>query len=98
MGTARLLLAGAAGLGVLVSAAIADDNITGTITGINRLNNTIAIQQTQSGTVGDSSGGVVREFKVKDAGMLESVHAGDRVTLSASGNEGSQTITTLKKQ
>jgi Cu/Ag efflux protein CusF len=83
---------------MLASAAFAEDNITGTITGINRLNGTIAIQQPQTGTVGGSGGGAVREFKVKDANMLENVHAGDRVTFSATGNEGSQTITALKKQ
>jgi Cu/Ag efflux protein CusF len=98
MGTARLFLAGVAALGTLMTAALADDNITGTITGINRLNGTIAIQQTQSGTVGGGSGGSVRQFKVKDVGMMESVHAGDRVTFSTTGGEGSETITTLKKQ
>lgn len=98
MGTARLSLAGVAAFGTLMSPALADDNITGTITGINRLNSTLAIQRTQSGTVGGSSGGPVRQFKVKDVGMLESVHAGDRVTFSTTGSEGSETITTLKKQ
>jgi Cu/Ag efflux protein CusF len=98
MGTARLSLAGAAALGMLVSTAFAEDNITGTITKIDRLNATIAIQQTQGGTVGGSSGGMVREFKVKDAGLLESVHAGDRVNFSTAEGHDSQTITKLKKQ
>lgn len=102
MGTARLslagTLAGAVTLGVLVSTAFAEDNVSGTITKIDRLNATIAIQQTQSGTVGGSGGGVVREFKVKDANLLDSVHAGDRVNFSTADSNGSQAITNLKKQ
>jgi Cu/Ag efflux protein CusF len=99
MGTAKLSLAGVATLGMLVSTAFAEDNITGTVTKIDRLNTTIAIQQTQTGTVGgSSSGGVVREFKVKDANLLEDVHAGDRVNFSTAESNGSQAITKLKKQ
>jgi Cu/Ag efflux protein CusF len=94
MGTARLFFASAAAIGMLASAAFAEDNITGVITKIDRLNGTIAIQLTQSGTVGTGGGGAAREFKTKDAGMLESVHAGDRVSFSTAENN---TITKLEK-
>ena len=98
MGTAKLLLASAAAIGMLASAAVAEDNLNGMITKIDRLNSTISIQQVQGGTVGANGGatGPVQEFKAKDAGMLESVHAGDRVSFSTDAN-GSKTITKLQK-
>jgi Cu/Ag efflux protein CusF len=100
MGTARILLACAAAIGMLASAAVAEDNMDGMITKIDRLNSTIAIQQMQSGTVGANGGGAtgpVQEFKAKDAGMLESVHAGDRVSFSTADTNGTKTITKLQK-
>jgi hypothetical protein len=99
MGTAKFILAGAAAITVLASSAFADD-MTGTVTGINRLNNTIAIQQTQKGTVGGSAGGAgaVQQFKAKDAAMLDAVHAGDRVTYTATDTDGAGTLTKLQKQ
>jgi Cu/Ag efflux protein CusF len=66
------------------------------ITGINRLNGTIAIQQTQSGTVGANTG--AEEFKVQDASLLEPLHAGDRVTFSIAASGGVKTITTIQRQ
>jgi Cu/Ag efflux protein CusF len=97
MGTARLLLASAAAIGMFASAAAAED-MNGMITKIDRLNSTISIQELQGGTVGANGGatGPVQEFKTKDAGMLESVHAGDRVSFSTDAN-GSKTITKLQK-
>ncbi|MBR0686266.1 copper-binding protein [Bradyrhizobium manausense] len=99
MGTAKIILAAAAATTVLASSAFADD-MTGTVTSINRLNNTISIQQTQKGTVGGSAGGAgaLQQFKAKDAAMLDAVHAGDRVTYSATDADGAGTLTTLKKQ
>ena len=98
MGTAKIFFTSAAAIGMLASAAVADDSMTGMITKIDRLNSTIAIQQVQSGTVGASSGnGPVQEFKAKDAAMLESVHAGDRVSFSTADNNGTTTITKLQK-
>ncbi len=99
MGTAKFILAGAAAITVLASSAFADD-LTGTVTGINRLTNTISIQQTQKGTVGGSAGGAgaLQQFKAKDAAMLDSVHAGDRVTYTATDTDGASTLTKLQKQ
>jgi Cu/Ag efflux protein CusF len=99
MGTARILLASAAAIGMLASAAVAED-MNGLITKIDRLNSTISIQQVQGGTVGANGGGAtgpVQEFKAKDAGMLESVHAGDRVSFSTADTNGTKTITKLQK-
>ncbi|HXH46375.1 MAG TPA: copper-binding protein [Bradyrhizobium sp.] len=99
MGTKRLILAGAAALSLLATSAVADD-MTGMIKRIDRLNGTISIEQTQKGTVGASTGsaGALQEYKAKDAAMLEAVHAGDRVTYSATQTNGTGTLTKLQKQ
>ena len=99
MGTARFILAGAAAVTMLASSAFADD-MTGMVTSINRLNNTISIQEVQKGTVGGSAGGAgaLQQYKAKDAAMLDAVHAGDRVTYSATDTDGSSTLTKLQKQ
>lgn len=99
MGTKRLMLAGAAALSLFATGAVADD-MTGMITRIDRLNGTISIQQTQKGTVGASTGsaGALQEYKAKDAAMLEAVHAGDRVSYSATQTNGTGTLTKLEKQ
>jgi Cu/Ag efflux protein CusF len=99
MGTARFICAGAAALSILATSAFADD-MTGMVTRIDRLNSTISIQETQKGTVGGSSGGAgaLQQFKAKDAAMLDAVHAGDRVTYSATSADGTGTLTKLQKQ
>jgi copper binding protein CusF len=101
MGTARIIFAGAAAIGILMSAAYAEDDMTGMVTQINRLNSTIAIQPMQKGTVGASAGsasGPIEEFKAKDAAMLDSVHAGDRVTFTTTDAGGAKTLTKLQRQ
>ena len=99
MGTTKFILAGAAVVTMLASSAFADD-MTGMVTRIDRLNSTISIQETQKGTVGGSAGGAgtLQQFKAKDAAMLDAVHAGDRVTYSATDNNGTGTLTKLQKQ
>ncbi|MGY4503027.1 hypothetical protein ACVWYH_006984 [Bradyrhizobium sp. GM24.11] len=74
--------------------------MTGMVTRIDRLNNTISIQQTQKGTVGGSAGGAgaLQQYKAKDAAMLDAVHAGDRVTYAATDTDGAGTLTKLQKQ
>ncbi len=99
MGTTKFILAGAAVISMLASSAFADD-MTGMVTRIDRLSSTISIQEAQKGTVGGSAGGAgaVLQYKAKDAAMLDSVHAGDRVTYSATDNSGTGTLTKLQKQ
>jgi len=96
MRTARIILASAMALSVCLPAAMAQQTIEGMITKINRLNGTIAIQQTQSGTVGANT--AAEEFKVQDASLLEPLHAGDRVTFSVAESGGVKTITKLQRQ
>jgi len=97
MRAAKIILASVAATIVVASGALAQQSTTGMITQIDRLNGTIAIQQTQSGTVGANTGGA-QEFKMQDSKLLENFHAGDRVTFSATDSGGAKTITQLKKQ
>ena len=84
-------------LTAISSVTLAQQTLTGTVTTIDRINGTIAVQQTQSGTVGATAGGATERFKVQD-GMLNTVHAGDKVILSVSETGGTKTITKLEKQ
>ena len=94
---ARFILAGSL-LMLIPSLTWAQQALTGTVTTIDRINGTIAIQQTQGGTVGASSGGATeQQFKAPD-GALEKVHAGDRVTFSVSESGGKKTITKIESQ
>jgi hypothetical protein len=95
MGPARIVLAGVAALGLFMSVASAEQSMSGMITKIDRLNGIVAIQQTQSGTVGANTGGAT-EYKVQDAGALENVHAGDPVTFTV--GDDAKIITKLQKQ
>ncbi|AMA59482.1 copper-binding protein [Bradyrhizobium sp. CCGE-LA001] len=99
MGTTKFILGSAAVVTMLTSSAFAED-MTGMITRIDRLNGTISIQQTQKGTVGASTGnaGALQEYKAKDAAMLDAVHAGDRVSYTATETNGTGTLTKLQKQ
>jgi Cu/Ag efflux protein CusF len=98
MRSGRTILASVAAVAILTSAALAQQATTGMITQIDRLNGTMAIQETQSGTVGASSGGATQQFKVQDAQLLDTFHAGDRVTFSTSENNGIKTITKMQRQ
>jgi Cu/Ag efflux protein CusF len=92
---AKVVLASAMAISICLPAAVAQQGSEGTITGINRLNGTIAIQQ--SGTVGSASAPAAEEFKVQDGKLLEDIHAGDRVTFSVSEGNGLKTITRLER-
>jgi Cu/Ag efflux protein CusF len=98
MRIATIIMASVAAINLLTSAALAQQPMTGMVTRIDRLNGTIGIQQTQSGTVGASAGGATEEYKVQDRPLLDSLHAGDRVTFSTAEGGGTKTITKLQKQ
>jgi hypothetical protein len=84
-------------LTIISSATLAQQALTGTVTTINRINGTIAIQRTPSGTVGASGGGATEQFKVQ-GGLLDTLHAGDRGTFSVSETGGTKTVTSFEKQ
>jgi len=81
---------------VLSSATWAQQALTGTVTTIDRINGTIAIKQTQNGTVGNNSDGATDQYKVQ-SGLLDNIHAGDKVSFSVSESAGAKTITKLGK-
>jgi hypothetical protein len=96
MKLAKTFVAGAM-LTVIGSMALAQQALTGTVTTINRITGTIAIQQTQDGTVGATAGGAVEQFKIPES-LLDTVHAGDRITFTVSENGPTKTITKIEKQ
>lgn len=98
MRLARIAITSAMAIGICMPVAMAQQAIEGIVTKINRLNGTIAIQRTQSGTVGASTTAAAEEFKVQDGSLLEPVHAGDQVTYSATESGGVKTITKLQRQ
>jgi hypothetical protein len=98
MKIAKIILAGTAVLTIIGSAALAQQALTGTVTGVDRINRTVAIRQTQSGTVGANTGGAAEELKAQDGLSLDNLHAGDRVIYSASEAAGIRTITSFQPQ
>jgi Cu/Ag efflux protein CusF len=98
MKIAKIVLAGTAALTLVSSAALAEQALAGTLTMIDRIKGTVAIRQTQTGTVGANSSGAAEVFKAHDGLSLDALHAGDKVTFSATETGGIKTITKLQKQ
>jgi len=96
MKIAKVILAGTAALTIIGSATLAQEALTGTLTKVDRINRTVAIQPTQSGTTGANTG-AAEEFKAQDGLSLETLHAGDKVTFSVTETGGIKTITKLQK-
>jgi Cu/Ag efflux protein CusF len=97
MKPAKWILAGVV-LMAVPSATLAQQPLTGTVVTIDRLNGTIGIEKTQSGTVGVASGGVTEQEYKAPEGSLDNVHAGDRVTFTADENDGKKTITKIESK
>lgn len=92
-----IVLAGSV-LTVIPSLALAQQSLTGTIIMVDRISGTIGIQQAQSGTVGAGTGGATeQQYKAPD-GVLDRVHAGDKVTFSVSEIGGKKIITKIENQ
>ncbi len=98
MKSANIFFAGTAALTIISSAALTQQTLVGTVTKINRIDGTIAIQQEQNGTTGANAGRAEEEFKVQDRLSLDAVHAGDKVIFSAAETGGAKAITKLQKQ
>jgi Cu/Ag efflux protein CusF len=94
----KIALAGVAALTMAASPAPAQQTLTGTVTKVDRINRTIAVQRTETGTTGASSGAPAEEFKAQEGLSLDTVHAGDRVSFSAAEANGIKTITKVQKQ
>lgn len=98
MKIAKIILACIAALTVAGSAALAQQTVTGTITKIDRISGSIAIQREQNGTVGMNAAGVREEFKTQAGLSMDAVHAGDKVMLFTIEAGGIKTVTKLQKQ
>jgi Cu/Ag efflux protein CusF len=98
MNSAKTIFAGAALILIASSGALAQQSVTGTISKVDEANDKIAIQQTQSGTVGANSGATAEEFKVQDGLIFNAVKPGDKVVVTVSEINGVKTITKLDKQ
>ena len=92
---AKFVLAGTVVMS-LGTAALAQQALTGIVTQVDRINGTVAIRQTQSGTVGTSPS-AAEEYKAPGV-PLDSFHAGDGVKYSATENGGVKTITKIDRQ
>jgi Cu/Ag efflux protein CusF len=97
MKTATAIFAGAALTLIPCWSAIAQQSVIGTISRVDQANGKIAIQRTQSGTVG-ANPGTAEEYKVQDGLALNAVQPGDRVVFTVTETGGVKTITRLKKQ
>ncbi|MEH2513193.1 Cu/Ag efflux protein CusF [Nitrobacteraceae bacterium AZCC 1564] len=108
MTTTKTILAGTAALAIISSAALAQESKqgaqqpsqTGMLIKIDRINGTVTIQREdkQGGTVGANTGSATEELKAQRGVSLEDVHAGDKVTYSATEAGGVRTVTKLEKQ
>jgi Cu/Ag efflux protein CusF len=95
---AKMVLAATAAITLIGSAALAQQALTGMVNTVDRINRTIAIKPTQSGTVGANSGNAAEAFKVQDGLSLDTLHAGDTVSFSVTEKAGVKTITKIDKQ
>jgi Copper binding periplasmic protein CusF len=95
MKTARFIAIGAVALSA--GAALAQQNLTGTLTLIDRPDRNVVIQRTPDGTVG-TNGGVKDVLKVPPEMSLDSVHVGDKVAYTATEKGGVKIVTKLEKQ
>ena len=98
MKTAKAIFAGAALTLLAASGAVAQQSMTGTISKVDEASGKVAIQPTQGGTVGASSGAAPEEFKVQDGLVFNAIKPGDKVTFTVTDTGGVKTITKLEKQ
>jgi Cu/Ag efflux protein CusF len=96
MKTSKLILATA--VVIISSGALAQQALTGSVSKVDEANGKITIQQTQSGTVGTTTGGAAEDFKVQDGLLFNALQPGDKVVFTATEVGGVKTITKLEKQ
>jgi Cu/Ag efflux protein CusF len=94
----RIFYALAAGtaLALTGTAALAQQNLTGTVIQLDEQKGSITIQQQQGGTIG--GGNAAQEFKAKDGLLFNALKPGDKITFTVADEDGTKTITKLDKQ
>jgi Cu/Ag efflux protein CusF len=98
MNVTKIIMASTATVVFSCSAALAQQAMTGSITRVDEANGKIAIQQTQTGTVGASSAGTAEDFKMQDGLVFNALQPGDKVVFTATEIGGAKTITKIEKQ
>jgi Cu/Ag efflux protein CusF len=83
-------------IGLMSSAALAQQTLTGTVIRVDEQKGTIAVSQTQSGTVGST--GEAQDFKLQDGLLFNALRPGDKISFTVSDVNGTKTITKLNKQ
>jgi Cu/Ag efflux protein CusF len=83
---------------IISSGALAQQSLTGSVAKVDEANGMITIQQTQSGTVGTTTGGAAENFKVQDGLLFNALRPGDKVVFTATEVGGVKTIMKLEKQ
>ena len=86
----KIVLVSAAAITLGCSAALAQRALSGTITKVDEANGKIAVQQTESGTVGARSDGGAVEFKVQDGLLFNALRPGDKVVFTATDTLAAQ--------
>jgi Cu/Ag efflux protein CusF len=97
MQIAKNILASVAALFIVCSGATAQ-SLTGTVIKVDEANGKLAIEQTQTGTVGASTGRAAEEFKVQDGLMFNALQPGDKIIFTTTEMGGVKTITKLERQ
>lgn len=91
----RIILA-AAMLTATGTAALAQQNLTGMVTVLDRLQGSVTIRHEPSGA-GDNAGSTAGRYKAP-VKLLENVHAGDKVRFSVTEANNTRTITKIEVQ
>lgn len=88
----QIILAGSAALALAGTCpAWADQTFSGLVTVVDRTTGEIVVKRDEGGTVG-SSAAATEKFKLRD-GIPESLHAGEKVTISYTESGGVKTAT-----
>ncbi|QUS39930.1 hypothetical protein RPMA_14630 [Tardiphaga alba] len=78
------------------TAAWADQTFSGMVTIVDRTTNEIVVGQATSGTVGSTAQPAPERFKLREA-VPESLHAGDKVTVTYTESAGIKTATKVSE-
>ncbi len=89
----HIMLAGATAMTIAgTGIARADQTFSGLVTVVDRTTSEIVVKRDESGTVGSSAAAATEKFKLRD-GIPESLHAGEKVTISYTESGGIKTAT-----
>jgi Cu/Ag efflux protein CusF len=98
MAISKFVLAAAAA-GLIGSAALADEQLTGRILKIDQANGKIVLEHKPMGTVGAAGGNaLVDEYSLQNEAVLRTLQVGDAVNFTAAQIGGTWAVTGIYKQ